>query len=451
MNKKESDMQQLISYASSVKVENKAGNDSSLLKMIDAAGKKKAKDTHARENTENSSNNVPFMQLLTQQLKSFFQSDKNSLSGESNKTDLKEVQKDLAKLAQMNATQNSPNKTTEELFQKINALLNGSNENITDEKLNDTLSALIGKSGSEENISDLEKILAGLNLKPDQSDKTAAKTNDLLQQLANPENQSTMESDKISKSNIAAALTVGENGNQLKEFTAGDKFKNSGDEFNNSLLNSENNKDAINISKTESIQNLLNEIADNFNLTLKEKINTPEKNIGEISTISVGTANGNNKSDITNNISPDDIVSQVAKEINDNLANNGGRIKITLNPPSLGAVDMDVSIRNNRVQIILVAESKDVQQTLNNHIDQLRGSLQTQGLTIERCDVLMQNKHDEFYRSFNNQSYYQGRSRQENNGRNQDEDGNKAFTGRSVKINQQSVSRISSDTISLFA
>ena len=450
-------MQQLLSYVSSGKLESKASSDGPLLKMMDAASKNKVKDSHDREKTDdtgNTDNNVPFIQVLSQQIKSFFQSEKSSQSAKGVKSDLKDLQKDLAKLTQMNAEQSSPDKTTEELLGKINALLNGSIENGSDEKFNEMLSDIINQSGSE-SISDLEKILAKLNLSLDDgnitSDKTAAKGNNLLQQLAKAETTSQMGNDKNVKLNIADSLAVGENVNNLKTFMERGKFNDSEEEFKNTFMSSQNNKAALNTSKIENIQNLLNDIADKYNSTLKEKIDTQVPDTEEISLISVGSANSGNKSEAINSTSAEDIVSQVAREIKQSLAGDGGRIKVTLNPPSLGAVDMDVMVRNNRVQITLVADNKDVQQTLNNHIDQLKGSLQTQGLTIDRCDVLMQNKHDEFYRSFNNQSYYQGGSGQGNNERNHEEDNKKASTGNSITINQQSVSRINSDAISLFA
>jgi flagellar hook-length control protein FliK len=480
-------MQQTIPYTSSGKVESKISNAPPLLKIIDAADKKKTKGNRDRQNIELTSNNVPFMQLLTQQLTSLFQSDKSSLSGGKIKADLKELQQELAKLSQMNGTQNLADGINGGLFSAINALLKENNENITNEKLNTALSGIIGQAGSQGSISDLEKILAELNLKLMNgniiSDKTTTKGNEVLQLLAKDEDGAVMDNGKIGQSkNATDTIIAEENMNRLKTLLEQSQSGNISDELKNMLNSSQNNaksvmqeineaesqknylqfnqqqlqnaasnSDSLNMSNMENIQKLLSEIIDNLKSASKVIIDSGEKNSEELSAISMGNANDTSKSDKINNVSPTDIVSQVAKEIKESVTNEGGRIKITLNPPSLGSVEMDVSVRNNRVQVVLVADNKDVQQTLNNHIDQLKGSLQTQGLTIDRCDVLMQDKHDEFYRSFGNQLFQQGRSGQENNERNQEKDGEKIFAETSIRIRQPGISRINSDTISLFA
>jgi len=106
-------------------------------------------------------------------------------------------------------------------------------------------------------------------------------------------------------------------------------------------------------------------------------------------------------------ISPAQLINRVAAAFNENLASEGGRVKITLAPPSLGKLEMDVTVHNNSVKVMLIADSKDVQQILSGNLDSLKGSLQTQGLTIERCDVMMQNRHDQGTQNFSQQSFNQ--------------------------------------------
>jgi len=97
------------------------------------------------------------------------------------------------------------------------------------------------------------------------------------------------------------------------------------------------------------------------------------------------------------------IINRVAAEFNENLMTEGGRVKITLTPPSLGSLEMDVSVVNSRVKVMLVAENKDVQRILSGNIETLKTTLQTQGLTIERCDVMMQDSRDEYPHGFTGQ------------------------------------------------
>lgn len=153
----------------------------------------------------------------------------------------------------------------------------------------------------------------------------------------------------------------------------------------------------------------------------------------------------------TSDVLPDKIIGQVTNEIKEAAANEGGRVKITLNPPSLGRLEMDVTVRNGKVEVVMVADNKDVQQALNTHIDKLKGGLQNQGLTIDRCDVFMQDKRDEYQQNFSQQAFYQDReSGQESNGRRENSE-KEVNVGAIISEKPGSVLRVSTDNISLFA
>ncbi len=105
-------------------------------------------------------------------------------------------------------------------------------------------------------------------------------------------------------------------------------------------------------------------------------------------------------------VTPSSIINRVAAEFRENLMNEGGRVRITLTPPSLGTLEMDISVQNSKVRVMLIAENKDVQRMLSGSLDALKGSLQTQGLTIERCDVMMQDRREEYSQGFNGQQAF---------------------------------------------
>lgn len=105
-------------------------------------------------------------------------------------------------------------------------------------------------------------------------------------------------------------------------------------------------------------------------------------------------------------VAPAPIINRVAAEFRENLMNEGGRVKIILTPPSLGTIEMDVSVQNGKVRVMLMADSRDVQRTLTGNIDALKGALQSQGLTIERCDVMMQDRREEYSQGFNGQQAF---------------------------------------------
>ncbi|MHB8907983.1 MAG: flagellar hook-length control protein FliK [Syntrophales bacterium] len=67
----------------------------------------------------------------------------------------------------------------------------------------------------------------------------------------------------------------------------------------------------------------------------------------------------------------------------------GGRIRINLNPPSLGALEIDIRVRKEGVELFMVANNSDVQQTLCSHADQLRKALVEQGLNMDRFQVVV--------------------------------------------------------------
>ncbi len=214
------------------------------------------------------------------------------------------------------------------------------------------------------------------------------------------------------------------------------------------------NANAGNKAQLETMQAIMEEAAGQIKVEQKGKTISAEIRNEEIA---LNTANavgsGSAKVEKSNSLSPGEIISQVTNEIKEMASNDGGRVKITLNPPSLGKLEMDVIVRNGKVEIVLVADNKDVQQTLNTHIDKLKGSLQTQGLTIERCDVFMQDKREEYQQSFSQQAFYQdGRSGQGNSSRQEiPEEKVKTPTSSIISARPVNISDQSTDSISLFA
>lgn len=157
-------------------------------------------------------------------------------------------------------------------------------------------------------------------------------------------------------------------------------------------------------------------MAENFKNALKENHISGDKNSQDISTNSVAAVNsGMAKVSSPADIPVTQMINRIAGEIKEKMSTDGGRIKITLNPPSLGTLEMDVAVRNNKVEVIIVADNKDVQQTLNTHIDRLKGSLLNQGLTVDRCDVLMQNNRDGYQQNLSQQAFYRDGSAQSKN------------------------------------
>jgi hypothetical protein len=87
------------------------------------------------------------------------------------------------------------------------------------------------------------------------------------------------------------------------------------------------------------------------------------------------------------------IFQEVAGQIIDGASNmlmkGSSRIVITLEPPNLGTLNMDVRVQHDMVRMVLIADNHEVKKVLHANLDQLKTALQGQGLNIDRFDVLV--------------------------------------------------------------
>jgi len=88
-------------------------------------------------------------------------------------------------------------------------------------------------------------------------------------------------------------------------------------------------------------------------------------------------------------IEPGALIDQIASGVK-----RPGRVRITLNPPRLGTLDVDVLVRDNKVHVILQAENNDVRQTLQSNVESLKSSLRNHGLVADTINVSVQEKSD---------------------------------------------------------
>ena len=86
---------------------------------------------------------------------------------------------------------------------------------------------------------------------------------------------------------------------------------------------------------------------------------------------------------------PTVLMTQIIEAAQPLMQRGGGRILISLNPPSLGALDIDVRVKRDNVELFVIANNQDVQQTLCSHVEQLRKALVDQGLNMDRFQVVV--------------------------------------------------------------
>ena len=81
-----------------------------------------------------------------------------------------------------------------------------------------------------------------------------------------------------------------------------------------------------------------------------------------------------------------DIIAQIA-DLRNAQTDPAGRVKIVLDPPNLGTVEMDIIIRGDRVNAVMTAETSEVRQILQAHADDMKQALSDQGFRIDRIEV----------------------------------------------------------------
>jgi flagellar hook-length control protein FliK len=94
-------------------------------------------------------------------------------------------------------------------------------------------------------------------------------------------------------------------------------------------------------------------------------------------------------------VRPQAVMSQVLDGATQILRNGSGRMVMSLLPPQLGTLDLDVVVQNNRVKMVMMADSQEVKQLLQAGMDDLRNALQDKGFQIDRLEVLVQNRPDD--------------------------------------------------------
>lgn len=92
---------------------------------------------------------------------------------------------------------------------------------------------------------------------------------------------------------------------------------------------------------------------------------------------------------------PQAVISQVIDGAAQILRDGSGRMVLTLQPPRLGTLDLDVVVQDNRVRMVMLADNQEVKQMLQAAMDDLRNALQDKGFEVDRLEVLVQNRPDD--------------------------------------------------------
>ena len=98
---------------------------------------------------------------------------------------------------------------------------------------------------------------------------------------------------------------------------------------------------------------------------------------------------GSVASDSPTTLNMQSVVDQIATA-KQTMSNDFNRVRIILDPPNLGSVDLEIVVRRERVEIVMTAENANAQQALQARADDIRNALQKQDLKIEGFQVFLQ-------------------------------------------------------------
>ena len=78
----------------------------------------------------------------------------------------------------------------------------------------------------------------------------------------------------------------------------------------------------------------------------------------------------------------------VFKQILMKLTDGGGEMRMRLSPPDLGQLDLRMTVEGgNKLTLMIAAERNDMAQLLQRHLDELKGTLQENGLEVTGAEV----------------------------------------------------------------
>jgi len=81
------------------------------------------------------------------------------------------------------------------------------------------------------------------------------------------------------------------------------------------------------------------------------------------------------------------LVEHVVRVVRASVGRGQWQAQIRLHPPELGRIRLDVNVRQDVLNMRIVAETAEARELISARVDQLRESLQQHGITVDRIDV----------------------------------------------------------------
>jgi len=85
------------------------------------------------------------------------------------------------------------------------------------------------------------------------------------------------------------------------------------------------------------------------------------------------------------------MIDQIVRKARINVRANGvSNMVIQIDPPNLGKVDIRISVHDNIVKAYLIADNPEVRSIIENNLDNLKNSMNNQGLKVDQINVSTQ-------------------------------------------------------------
>lgn len=88
---------------------------------------------------------------------------------------------------------------------------------------------------------------------------------------------------------------------------------------------------------------------------------------------------------------PNYLIDQVSRQISQSLSRGDGTVRFQLRPPEIGAVKLELKLKDNLLKLGVVTENSSVKELMLSNIQELKHTLTDQGIRLDRLEVHIQN------------------------------------------------------------
>ncbi|QUH26280.1 flagellar hook-length control protein FliK [Serpentinicella alkaliphila] len=275
----------------------------------------------------------------------------------------------------INMLQAFVNDEPKDITEKIKVVFENLNELNVSENFKQEVSILLTEISSL--IENFEKTAHNSDFKSAYSEKL----NELLNKVSKLETKETNKKNvkelKVTEEKDVNVITTPNNKDSVKPSSNQDHSYDTKEKKGNELNTKEFSSSLVNDEE------LKNEGPKEANISVTQSIR------GEL--LSKVSANG-----LPSKVNSNNIMTQIASQINKVNLNGLNEIKIQLMPENLGKLSLKISTTDNLVSAKIIAESIQIKEIIESNLNQLRDSLSEKGISISNVEVFVGQDSDAY-------------------------------------------------------